>query len=207
MPVPPPRSEWEVLTWERFGAASRELAQMIADDGYRPDLVLAVARGGLFTAGALGYSLGVKNTFTINVEFYSGIDERLPMPIVLPPVPNLVDLEGARVLIADDVADTGHTLELVRSFCEGKVAEARTAVIYQKPRSVIDCHYVWKATDRWIDFPWSSLPVVTGAGDAHSDGAAGGLGASHEVPAGIDGRADQEVSAADARFDAAAERP
>ena len=102
----------------------------------------------------------MKNLHVMNVEFYTGIDERLPMPVMLPPVPQTVDLSGARVLIADDVADTGATLELVRAFCVGKVAEVRTAVIYQKPRSTVDCDYVWKHTDRWIDFPWSELDAV-----------------------------------------------
>src|SRR6266487_6394239 len=95
----------EVMTWDELGAGSRELAQAVADDGYRPDLILAIARGGLLVCGALGYALGVKNTFTMNVDFYTGVDERLDLPMILPPVPDLVDLEGARVLIADDVAD------------------------------------------------------------------------------------------------------
>ena len=53
--------------------------------------MLAIARGGLLVAGALSYALGVKNTFTMNVEFYTGVDERLEMPMILPPVPDLVD--------------------------------------------------------------------------------------------------------------------
>src|SRR5213596_3755546 len=121
----------EVMTWDELGAGSRELAQAVADDGYRPDLILAIARGGLLVCGALGYALGVKNTFTMNVEFYTGIDERLELPMILPPVPDLVDLERERVLIADDVADTGLTLALVKDFCAGKVAEVRAAVLYE----------------------------------------------------------------------------
>src|SRR6201981_2513737 len=149
------------MSWGDLGAGSRELAEAIHADGYRPDMVLAIARGGLLVAGALGYALGVKNTFTMNVEFYTGIDERLDMPMILPPVPELVDLEQERVLIADDVADTGLTLKLVKDFCAGKVGEARCAVLYEKPRSVVNCEYVWKRTDLWIDFPWSAqTPVV-----------------------------------------------
>jgi hypoxanthine phosphoribosyltransferase len=151
-----PADEHEVLSWQLFGRSSRDLAAEIQASGYRPDLILAIARGGLFTAGALGYALGVKNLHVMNVEFYTGIDQRLPLPVMLPPVPSLVDLSGARVLIADDVADTGATLELVREFCSEHVAEVRTAVIYQKPRSTVRCDYVWRHTDRWIDFPWSS---------------------------------------------------
>ncbi len=57
------------------------------------------------------------------------------MPMILPPVPDLVDFSETRVLIADDVADTGATLALVKEFCAGKVAEIRCAVLYEKPRS------------------------------------------------------------------------
>jgi hypoxanthine phosphoribosyltransferase len=152
--------ERETLTYELFGTASRELAEQVAADGYEPDLILSIARGGLFLAGALGYALDVKNLFVMNVEFYTGVDERLDLPVVLPPTLDRVDLTGANVLVADDVADTGKTLELVRDFCSGYVAEVRTAVVYEKPQSVVKCDYVWRHTDRWINFPWSTLPPV-----------------------------------------------
>jgi hypoxanthine phosphoribosyltransferase len=71
-------------------------------------------------------------------------------------MPSVVDLGGARVLIADDVADTGATLQFVRDFCAEHVAEVRCAVVYQKPQSTVDCDYVWRRTDRWIDFPWTN---------------------------------------------------
>ena len=150
----------ELMSWEDLGDGARELAEQIHRDGYRPDIVLAVARGGLLVGGALGYALGVKNTFSMNVEFYTGVDERLEMPMLLPPVPDLVDFHEQRVLIADDVADTGATLALVKDFCEGKVAEVRCAVLYEKPRSTVACEYVWKRTDLWIEFPWSARAAV-----------------------------------------------
>ena len=156
-----PNEERERLSWAQFGDASRELASQVADDGYRPDLILSIARGGLLVGAALGYALEVKNTWTMNVEFYTGVDERLDVPMILPPVPELVDLESARMLIADDVADTGETLRLVKEFCAGKVGQVRCAVLYEKSRSVVACEYVWKRTDLWIDFPWSAnAPVV-----------------------------------------------
>ncbi|MFD7848147.1 phosphoribosyltransferase [Nocardia sp. NPDC059764] len=153
-------SDREELSWELFGNAGRELAQLIADDGFEPDLILSIARGGLFVAGALGYALDVKNLHVMNVEFYTGVDQRLDLPVMLPPVPSAVDLTGATVLVADDVADTGKTLKLVRDFCSDHVAEVRCAVIYQKPHSEVDCEYVWKRTDKWINFPWSVQPPV-----------------------------------------------
>jgi uncharacterized protein len=152
--------EREVLTWERFGEAARELARTVAESGYRPDVVLAVARGGLQPAGALAYALGVKNVFTMNVEFYTGVDRRLEMPVMLPPMLDVVDITGLNVLVVDDVADTGATLKLVGEYVSDHVADSRCAVLYEKPASVVKCAYVWHRTDRWINFPWSTLPPV-----------------------------------------------
>jgi hypoxanthine phosphoribosyltransferase len=154
----------ERMHWSEVGLAARSLAEHILEDDYRPDMLLSIARGGLVVGGALAYALDVKNTFTMNVEFYVGVDERLPVPMILPPVPELVDLDEARVLVADDVADTGGTLALVKDFCAGRVGETRVAVLYEKPRSIVRCEYVWRRTDRWIDFPWSAHgPVETPA--------------------------------------------
>ena len=153
-------AEREIMTWQDLGEGTRRLAESLHEDGYRPDMILAIARGGLLVAGALAYAIGVKNTFTMNVEFYTGVDERLEIPMILPPVPDLVDFGETRVLIADDVADTGATLQLVQEFCAGKVAEVRCAVLYEKPRSAVQCEYVWRRTDRWITFPWSAEEPV-----------------------------------------------
>src|ERR1700694_5512250 len=150
----------EIMSWAEFGEASRALAQQIADSGFRPDLVLAIARGGLTVAGALAYALSVKNCFAMNVEFYTGVDERIDVPVMLPPMLDLVDIAGLKVLVADDVADTGMTLQLVHKVIDDQVGEARCAVLYQKPRALIDCEYVYQRTDRWINFPWSTEAPV-----------------------------------------------
>jgi hypoxanthine phosphoribosyltransferase len=157
--------ERERMSWDDLGSGSRSLARAIADDGYHPEMILSIARGGLLVGAALGYALSVKNVYTMNVEYYTGVDERLEVPRILPPAPDFVDLQDARILIADDVADTGHTLESVQEFCAGKVGEVRIAVLYEKPHCVVACDYVWKRTDLWIDFPWSAHePIVAPAG-------------------------------------------
>jgi hypoxanthine phosphoribosyltransferase len=151
----------EILTYELFGRGIRELAQQVADSDFEPDILLGIARGGLVPAGALAYALDCKNLFTISVEFYTGVDTRLDVPVMLPPFLDARDLDQARVLIVDDVADTGRTLELVHQFCSGHVAEARTAVLYEKPQSIIRADFAWRRTDRWVNFPWSTQePVV-----------------------------------------------
>jgi hypoxanthine phosphoribosyltransferase len=152
--------EREVLQWEQFGEACRTLAQQVADSGYLPSIILAVARGGLLPAAAVAYALDVKNVFMISVEFYTGVDDRLDFPVMLPPMLDAVDIAGATVLVVDDVADTGATLRLVKDFCAEHVADVRCAVLYEKSRSQVKCEYVWRRTDRWINFPWSTMPPI-----------------------------------------------
>jgi len=69
-------------------------------------------------------------------------------------------VNGCSVLVVDDVADSGKTLDLVLKLVAERVALARTAVLYDKPRSVIRPDYCWRSTDRWIVFPWSEHPPV-----------------------------------------------
>jgi uncharacterized protein len=88
----------------------------------------------------------------------------MEMPVMLALVPNMIDFSEKKFLIADDVADTGRTLKLVHDFCVGHVAEVRSAVIYEKTQSLVECEYVGKRTDDWINFPWSVLPVCRKSG-------------------------------------------
>ncbi len=153
--------EREVLTWDMFGRASRELALQVTDSGWLPDVVVAVARGGLVPGGAIAYALGSKGVGTLNVEFYTDIGRTLDDPRVLPPLMDTEDLGGKRVLVVDDVADSGRTLRLVLDMLAGHGADVRSAVLYTKPRSIVKPEYSWRDTDLWITFPWSALPPVT----------------------------------------------
>ena len=159
-------TEREWLDWASYGQAVRELAALVADDEYRPEMILAIARGGLFCAGSLGYALSVKNIYVMNCEYYTGVDERLPVPVMLPPAVDLVDHRNSKILIADDVADTGHTLKMVYDFCVERVGDVRSAVLYEKSHSLVKCDYVWKRTDQWINFPWSTEPPLVSAEEA-----------------------------------------
>nr|WP_240471020.1 phosphoribosyltransferase [Schaalia suimastitidis] len=160
-----------MLTWQGFGEATRALAHSIVNSGWMPELIVAIARGGLLPAGALSYAMGVKAIGTMNVEFYTGIEQTLDEPLLLPPLMDTSALSGQRVLVVDDVADSGKTLAMVMDLIgreglslDGATTvpvDARCAVLYQKPHSIFVPDYVWKGTDRWINFPWSTLPPVT----------------------------------------------
>jgi len=146
----------ENLTWQGFGDACRQIAQQIADSGWMPDLIVAIARGGMLPAGAISYALGVKANGAINVEFYTGVGKTMLEPEILEPYIDVADSGKTLKLIMDLIAKEG----LSMGSGTAKV-DARSATIYLKPTSVIKPDYVFKQTDKWINFPWSVLPPVT----------------------------------------------
>lgn len=153
-------NERETLTWDGFGTATRDLARTILASGFEPEVVVAIARGGLLPAGAIAYGLGAKNCGAINVEFYTGIGTVLDAPEVLPPELDMAYLDGRRVLLVDDVADSGKTLALAVQLLKDKGADVRSVTIYTKPTTIIQPDYAWKDTDLWINFPWSFQGTV-----------------------------------------------
>ena len=154
----------ENLTWEAFGGGSRNLSEQIVESGWFPDLIVGVARGGLIPAGAIGYAIGVKAMGAINVEFYTDIGQTLEEPIILSPQLDTDSLKGKKVLVVDDVADSGKTLDLVVNLLKETADEVRSAVIYTKPKTIFEPDFSWKKTDQWINFAWSVLPVITADG-------------------------------------------
>ena len=185
----------EVLTWETFGTACRELATLVADSSFRPEILVAVARGGLLPGGGLSYALGIKLTDmdvlnvpmldANNVEFYTDVEETLPDPVLLAPHLDTDSLAGRHILVVDDVADSGRTLSLVLALLQQHGAEARSAVLYAKPGSEVTPDYVWRQTDTWIVFPWSAeqpvlapLPADAGEGDGEGEEGQAGSGSA-----------------------------
>ena len=95
----------------------------------------------------------------VAAEFYIGVAETKGKPVITQPVS--VSVEGKKVLVVDDVADTGESLRLVRSHLEEQGAtEVKTATIYYKPWSVIIPDYYEKETRSWIIFPWERKETV-----------------------------------------------
>jgi hypoxanthine phosphoribosyltransferase len=153
----------EILTWDDFGVGARELAQQIADSHFDPEVMIAVARGGMIPTGAISYALGKKLNDCINVEFYTDVEATLPDPVLLAPLLDTESITGRRLLVVDDVVDSGRTMALVQKLLHGFGAEVRTCVLYSKPTTVVMPDFVWRRTDKWIVFPWSAEPPVTAA--------------------------------------------
>lgn len=119
---------------------------------YRPDVIIAIARGGLMLGQLMGYGLGVRNIQSIRVESYDGDVQRECVTIL-----GHCELDKAkRILIVDDIVDSGNTLRAILDYFDqvAPYAQKRSASLFYKPSaSVLPDYKVHEATT-WIDFFW-----------------------------------------------------
>lgn len=119
---------------------------------YRPDVIVAIARGGLMLGQLMGYGLGIRNIQSIRVESYDGDVQRECVTIT-----GHCELDKAeRILIVDDIVDSGNTLRAILDHFDQVAphAQKRSASLFYKPSaSVLPDYGVHEAT-AWIDFFW-----------------------------------------------------
>ena len=157
-----PLSNIDVLTLAKIQNLSRRLARQIQADRFRPELVIAIARGGFVPARLLCDYLDTYNLSCIRIAHYIGTDitEQASLSI-----PLNIDIRGMSVLLVDDVDDTGDTLQLalthLRSF---NPAVVRVAVLHHKTASSVAPDYYAEEVKhwRWITYPWAITEDILG---------------------------------------------
>jgi hypoxanthine phosphoribosyltransferase len=145
--------EFEVPSWNQIYGSLLNLSEAVRKSGFEADLIVGVSRGGWIPARIMSDLLGNLNLANVTAEFYVGVAETRQEPSITQPVSASVD--GKKVLVVDDLADTGKSLKLVTSHLKSQGAsEVRIAAIYYKPWSIIVPDYCEKETRHWIVFPW-----------------------------------------------------
>lgn len=145
--------KFEAPSWSRIYDMLLDLAGRIRKDGFRPDIIVGISRGGWPPARVLSDLLSNPNVANVRAEFYLGIAETGSEPTLTQPVS--VKTRGKKILIVDEVADTGKSLRMVREHIVKEGAkEARTVTVYYKPWSIVRPDYFAKETSDWIVFPW-----------------------------------------------------
>ncbi|RLI00574.1 phosphoribosyltransferase [Candidatus Bathyarchaeota archaeon] len=151
--------EFEIPTWDEIYEMLLRLAEKIQRDNFHPDLIIGVCRGGWPPARVISDLLGNPKLANISVEFYVDVAETKNKPVLTQSV--TAPVKGKKVLILDDVADTGKTLKLVKKHLLDRGAEeVKIATIYYKPWSIVVPDYYEKETKRWIVFPWERKETV-----------------------------------------------
>jgi hypoxanthine phosphoribosyltransferase len=145
--------DYEVPTWNQIYEMLLCQAQKIKTQNYKPDLIVAIARGGVVPARILSDLLEIPSISFIQIEFYTNINQTLQEPTLKQTL--TTNVAGKKILLIDDISDTGKSLKLAKTHLQTQGAiEIKTATLYEKPQSVTTPDFYEKQTTDWVVFPW-----------------------------------------------------
>lgn len=151
-----PSTPCELITWEDFCSLSRTLAFQIRESGFKPDMIVAIGRGGYMPARILSDYLGLMDLASMRILHYRGAHKE---PQAKVRFPLNADPKKRRVLLVDDVSDTGDTFNVAMDHIQnrGKPTEIRTVALHHKTTaSFIPDFYAKIITEwRWLIYPWA----------------------------------------------------
>jgi hypoxanthine phosphoribosyltransferase len=154
-----PELEFEAPTWNQIYNMLLNLAEKIKKDRFKPDLIVGVSRGGWPPARVLSDLMDNPNLANVRAEFYLGVAETKGEPVLTQPVSTSVIVK--KVLIVDEVADTGKSLKLVKEHIIEEGAEkVKVVTVYYKPWSIFKPDYYEKENSSWIVFPWEIKETI-----------------------------------------------
>jgi hypothetical protein len=129
-----------------------KLADQIKESEFKPDLIVAIARGGWIPGRIMSDLLCNSNVASMRTEFYKDVAETNAKPVISQKVS--APVRGKRVLVVDDVADTGKSLRAARDYLKKlRPKEIKIATLHYKPKSVLRPDFFIEETDAWIVYP------------------------------------------------------
>jgi hypoxanthine phosphoribosyltransferase len=153
---------YEYISWSVFYRLCLKLYEKILVSGYRPDTVIAIARGGCVPGRILADLFDIMDMRSFKIEHYHGPDKQAQ---ALVRYPLTADIDARRVLLVDDVSDTGDTFKAARAHLRefGQPSDLRIAVLHQKRTSVVSPDYYAQRIIkwRWITYPWAVVEDMT----------------------------------------------
>jgi hypoxanthine phosphoribosyltransferase len=153
----------DVVSWSRIERLARDLAHAIRASGFQPDLIVAIARGGYVPARLLADALGVTALTGLRIVHYTAGARRQRRARLVEPL--RIAVTGQRVLVVDDVADTGDTYVVaMQHIARRQPAVVRSAALHYKvgARFVPDYYAARLTAWRWINYPWARLEDIDG---------------------------------------------
>ncbi|ORE96475.1 xanthine phosphoribosyltransferase [Acuticoccus yangtzensis] len=139
------------VSWDQFHRDCRALAWRL--NGHGPfEAIICITRGGLVPSAIVARELGVRVIDTICIVSYGEFKQLENLSVLKDVAPNVTDIDPKKLLIVDDLVDTGKTAQLVRE----KLPGVHVATVYAKPsgRPQVDTFVTEVSQDTWIYFPW-----------------------------------------------------
>ncbi len=151
--------KFEAPSWDEIYSMMLRLARRVRESHFEPEVIVGVSRGGWPPARIMSDLLENQNLANMKVVFYRDIGLRNKRPVITQPVSSRV--KGKRVLVVDDVSDTGHSLRVVSAHLRTRGAgKVKVCTLYLKPGSVFTPHFYARKTSKWIIFPWERLESI-----------------------------------------------
>ena len=140
------------VSWDQFHRDARALAWRLAASGPF-EAIVAITRGGLVPAAIIARELNLRVIETVCIASYHDYKNQGGLQLMKAIAPSLLEQgESAKILVVDDLVDTGATVKLVREM----LPQAHYATVYAKPqgRPMVDTFITEVSQDTWIYFPW-----------------------------------------------------
>jgi uncharacterized protein len=157
------RMPCKLVSWREVHHLARRLSLDILDAGVRPDVIVAIARGGYVPARIVADFLQLGALTSLKLEHYGPGATKHDSVRVVYPLP--VDVSGSRVLIVDDLTDTGDTMLAVAEHIDRRYRPAalRTAVLHHKSVSGFTPDFIASrlAHWHWVIYPWAVIEDIT----------------------------------------------
>ncbi len=151
--------EYVVPSWAQLHELAFDVAQAISNSGLKFDRLITLSKGGWPMAVPLVDFLGITNVASIGVKFYADINKTLSKPSIYQSLPR--KMKGEHVLLFDDVADSGKSLQFtVKHLKKLGVAKITTVTLLKKPSSVFEPDFYAAETSAWIIFPWEVAQAI-----------------------------------------------
>ena len=162
--------KFKIIRWGEIDRLARSLFDMITLDGYKPEVILGISRGGWIPARLLSdmfearYLLEGEITSsilaTMQIRFYTAIAETHTKPVISQDVG--VDIFQKKILLIDDLADSGESLECALDYLKLKdPKEIRIATLLFKPWSKVKPDYYAEEASEWVVFPHEYYEFMT----------------------------------------------